>query len=144
VMRNVTAWQTGPGEISKYDHPSIKERVVRTGAGQWEGGLTLHITPHIKSNRPLTCNHASFTLVGIHTDTVLDMRLSGTVENWKLNGSTMFMFHFYCIEPFSMQLYSQFYAVLEYKTNCSWQIILRKDTHSLKFLLPPNWFVHDV
>ena len=105
VMRNVTEWQTGPGEISKYDHPSIQKRGVRTGAGQWEGEPPLYkewrFRPQIEiAMAPGTCNHADFIWIAIHTDTVLETWLCGITKNRKPNGRTVFVLHFYCIGPF--------------------------------------------
>lgn len=43
------------------------------------------------------------------------MWLCGTVENRKVNGSKMFMLHFYCIELFGMYFYSIFCTALQYE-----------------------------
>lgn len=97
VMRNVTAWQTRPGEISESDHPSMQKRVAWTGPGQREGGLALHGArrwrpPLSTARAPWTRNHTAFMWIGIHTDTVPDMWLCGTAGNRKANGSTCFIF----------------------------------------------------
>lgn len=141
-MRNVTAWQTGPGEISKYDHPSMQKRVAWTGAGQWEGGSTLHragwFRPQMKIARaPWALQSHRFY---INRDPRRHSSWYVALRNcWKQKSEWKYMLHFYCIRPFHMHFtHNSILLLSEYETKCRLWIILMKDKQSLRSLSPPQ------